>query len=138
MAKIYPRGVRGLIGLRRQFKVMDSSGDGVLNYEEFAQAISDFQIFLSDVDIRNAFKAFDLNQNGAIEYDEFAKVLIGPMNNLRSQIVQKAFDRLDVNQTALVDMDEIVSSYNADRHPDVVRGKKMPEEAKAEFAETFE
>jgi Ca2+-binding EF-hand superfamily protein len=84
MQKIYPRGVRGLIGLRRQFRLMDTSGDGVLQYEEFAKAISDFQIFLPDVDVRNSFKAFDINQDGTIECDEFIKVLVGPMSLIRA------------------------------------------------------
>ena len=116
---------------------MDTSGDGVLSYEEFSRAIKDFQIFLPDVDVRNSFKAFDLNNNGAVEYDEFIKVLVGPMNALRRQIVEKAYDHLDVNKVGLIDVDYITSLYDASRHIDCARGKKMGEELHAEFVETF-
>lgn len=33
--KIMKRGTKGLIGLKRQFKIMDSDGSGALDYGEF-------------------------------------------------------------------------------------------------------
>jgi len=96
-ASLIQRGVRGFIGLRRQFRIIDINNNGALDFKEFEEAVKGFEIDVPDVDIRNAFKAFDLNQNGQVEYDEFAKVLIGPMNEYRTKLVEKAFDRIDVN-----------------------------------------
>jgi len=118
--------------------LVDTSGDGVLQFEEFQKAISDFQLYLSDVDVRNAFKAFDVNNNGVLEYDEFIKVLIGPMPSVRRQVVEKAFEHLDVNRVGLIDIDYCKRHYDASRHIEALRGKRTPEELKAEFEETFD
>jgi len=42
--KLFKRGVKGLIGLKRQFKIMDSDGSGALDVEEFKRALADYKI----------------------------------------------------------------------------------------------
>jgi Ca2+-binding EF-hand superfamily protein len=37
------RGAKGLIGLKRQFKIMDSDGSGALDYAEFKKALDDYK-----------------------------------------------------------------------------------------------
>ena len=41
--KILKRGAKGLIGLKRQFKIMDSDGSGALDYGEFKKALDDYK-----------------------------------------------------------------------------------------------
>ena len=38
------RGAKGLIGLKRQFKIMDSDGSGALDFGEFKKALTDYKI----------------------------------------------------------------------------------------------
>ena len=78
--KLKSRGGRGMIGLRRQFKIMDDNNSGSLDMYEFKKGIKDFQVGIEDKDIENLFKAFDLNGNGEIDFDEFIRVVVGPMN----------------------------------------------------------
>jgi Ca2+-binding EF-hand superfamily protein len=73
-----------LIGLRRQFKIMDDNGSGSLDLYEFRKGIKDFQVDIDDRDIDNLFKAFDINGNGDIDFDEFIRVVVGPMNQFRT------------------------------------------------------
>jgi len=40
--KLKSRGGRGLIGLRRQFKIMDDNNSGSLDINEFRKGIHDF------------------------------------------------------------------------------------------------
>lgn len=42
--KLKSRGGRGLVGLQRQFKIMDDNGSGALDQYEFTKAISDFGV----------------------------------------------------------------------------------------------
>ena len=42
--KIFTRGAKGLIGLKKQFKIMDSNGNGTLDIQEFYKACKDFRI----------------------------------------------------------------------------------------------
>jgi len=41
---IQARGVRGLVNLKRQFKIMDADASGHLNLAEFQQAIDDLKV----------------------------------------------------------------------------------------------
>lgn len=81
--KLKSRGGRGLIGLRRQFKIMDDNGSGALDRNEFKKAIRDYQVDMEEQDLDNMFKAFDLDGSGEINFDEFVRVVVGPMNNFR-------------------------------------------------------
>ena len=80
-----------MIGLRRQFKIMDDNNSGTLDMNEFKKGIKDFQVGVEDQDAENLFKAFDLNGNGEIDFDEFIRVVVGPLNQFRTQLVLKAF-----------------------------------------------
>lgn len=42
------RGVKGLIGLKRQFKIMDSDGSGALDFDEFKKALDDYKVGCSE------------------------------------------------------------------------------------------
>ena len=44
-----------------------------------------------------------------------------------------AYDKLDVNKDGLVKMDDIAQIYDASQHPDVITGKKTPEDVFREF-----
>lgn len=42
------RGGRGIIGLKRQFKIFDDNNNGLLEYGEFEKAIKDFGVEIED------------------------------------------------------------------------------------------
>ena len=42
--KIMSRGAKGLIGLKKQFKIMDADGSGALDYGEFKKALDDYKV----------------------------------------------------------------------------------------------
>ena len=127
-----------MIGLRRQFKIMDDNNSGSLDMYEFKKGIRDFQIDIPEQDIDNLFKAFDLNGNGEIDFDEFIRVVVGPLNQFRTQIVVKAYKIIDYNGDGQLDINDIKGKYNATKHPDVKSGKKTEDEVLKEFLETFE
>lgn len=81
--KLKMRGGKGIVGMRRQFKIMDDNGSGTLDLQEFRKGIKDFQVDIDPKDVDNLFKAFDINNNGDIDYDEFVRVVVGPMNQFR-------------------------------------------------------
>ena len=136
--KLKARGGRGMIGLRRQFKIMDDNNSGTLDMYEFKKGIRDFQVDIPEADIENLFKAFDLNGNGDIDFDEFIRVVVGPMNQFRTQLVRKAFQKIDYNGDGVLTVADIKGKYDASKHPDVKSGKKTEDEVLKEFLETFE
>ena len=127
-----------MVGLRRQFKIMDDNGSGTLDIYEFKKGIRDFKVDMDPQDVDNLFKAFDLNGNGDIDYDEFIRVVVGPMNQFRTNLCKKAFQKIDYNQDGYLDINDIKGKYDASKHPDVRSGKKTEDEILKEFLETFE
>ena len=123
-AKLATRGAKGVIGLQRQFKIMDDDGSKSLNKYEFIKACSDFGLGFSKEDLSNLFTYFDVDGSGCISYDEFLRAIRGPMNNNRKKIVAQAFAKLDKDDNGWIDINDIRGTYNAKKHPDVLSGKK--------------
>lgn len=62
--KLGSRGARGVIGLQRQFRIMDDDGSKSLNQYEFTKAMNDFQLNFSQSEIGMLFKFFDVSGDG--------------------------------------------------------------------------
>lgn len=82
-AKLSQKGSRGLIGLQRAFKMMDTDQSGGLDEYEFSNAIKDHGVEINQADLRGLFKAFDENGDGIISHDEFINTVKGPLNPFR-------------------------------------------------------
>lgn len=131
--ELQDRGGRGLIGLRRQFKIFDTNSNGVLEFFEFKKAIEDYDIQLHPKDVENLFKTFDINGDGVIQYDEFLKAFIGQLPRVRYELVLKAFKKLDLYNENQVSLQDIFATFDASRHPDVLTGKISAEDANTDF-----
>lgn len=63
------RGVRGLINLKRQFKLADTDASNTLDYVEFLKAFNDLKIAnVAESEVKMLFDLFDSNKNGSIDY----------------------------------------------------------------------
>ena len=49
-----------------------------------------------------------------------------------------AYEKLDVNKDGLVKLDDIAKIYDASKHPDVLDGKKTPEQVFREFMKLWD
>ena len=136
--KLASRGVRGIISIGKNFRIIDDDNSRNLSYTEFKKACKDFRFELNDNEIDTAFKAFDRNGEGEISYDEFLRTLRGEMNSFRRKLVDQAFGKIDRDGNGWLDIEDIKGVYNARNHPDVKQGKKTEEEVLLEFLETFE
>jgi hypothetical protein len=73
--KLASRGARGIIGLQRQFKIMDDDHSMDLDMYEFRKGIKDFRIAIQEKDIDRLFSIFDRDRSGKISYDEFLRAV---------------------------------------------------------------
>jgi Ca2+-binding EF-hand superfamily protein len=136
--KLAARGTRGIMGIRRSFKICDDDNSGTINFQEFKKLIKDYRIELNDDQIKKLFGIFDRDGSGILEYDEFVSGVVGEMNDFRKGFVKKAFNKLDKNGNGVLELDDIKGVYNAKNHPDVKKGKKTEDEVLAEFLDNFE
>lgn len=131
--KLASRGSRGIIGLARQFKIMDDDNSKTLNKAEFNKAMSDFGLGFTNAQMSTLFDYFDVDSNGTISYDEFIRAVRGPMNQSRQKIVLQAFKKLDKDGNGWIDLSDVRGVYNAKKHPDVLAGKKTEDQILQEF-----
>ena len=132
------RGARGIIGLKRVFKIIDDDGSGTLDRNEFQKALKDYRVQVTQEEGELLYQCFDTNRDGTISYDEFLRGVVGEMTQNRVQLVRRAFDKLDKNGNGIIELDDLKGVYNGKHHPDVKLGKKTEEEVLIEFLDTFE
>jgi Ca2+-binding EF-hand superfamily protein len=132
------RGALGFIGLQRKFKIMDDDNSHSLSLAEFKKAMKEMNMNLSESESRTLFDYFDTNGNGSVDFEEFIQGVRDPLTDRRSKLVLIAFSKLDTDGNGIVEASEIASKYDPSRHPDVLSGRKTPNEVLTEFLDTFD
>jgi len=127
------RGAMMIRGIGRVFRILDDNRNRQIERNELLWGLKDFDIHLSEEQVDVLMKHFDRDGNGTINFDEFLVALRGDLNENRLQYIKGAYDKLDVNKDGLVKLDDVASLYDVSQHPDVMAGKKTPEEAYKEF-----
>lgn len=136
--KILSRGVKGIIGIQRSFKIADRNRTGFIDNEELIKLLKNYRFELTDVEFRKLFEIFDSNRNGKVDFNEFLYAIVGEMNEFRKNLVKKAFLMLDKTGNGRIDIDDIRGSFSAKMHPDVKNGKKTEDEVLSSFLDNFE
>jgi len=126
--KLASRGARGIIGLAKQFRIMDDNHSMSLDKYEFSKAMADYMLGFTEGEIQTLYSYMDIDRSGLLEYDEFLRAIRGPMNQNRKKIVAKAFDVLDKDGGGFIDINDIRGVYTANKHPDVISGKKTEQQ----------
>ena len=117
---------------------MDDDNSKSLCKAEFNKALIDYKLGFSTGECSALFEYFDVDSSGTISYDEFIRAVRGPMNMARKRIVAQAFKKLDADGNGWIDINDIRGVYKANKHPDVVQGKKTEDDILREFLSTFE
>ena len=60
------------------------------------------------------------------------------MAERRLKLVDQAFSIMDKDGNGFIEPSEVMDCYDTSKHPDVISGKKTPQEVLTEFLETFE
>ena len=127
------RGAMAIRGIGRVFRILDDNRNRQLDAYELKNGLIDYDIHLSDEQVQVLIKHFDRDNSGTVNFDEFLVALRGDLNENRLAWIKQAYDKLDINKDGQVTLDDIARIYDVSQHPDVVQGKKTPEEAYREF-----
>ena len=127
------RGSMAIRGIGRVFRILDDNRNRQLDDYELKNGLIDYDIHLSDEQVRVLISHFDRDNSGTVNFDEFLRALRGDLNAARTGWIRQAYDKLDINKDGQVTLDDIARIYDVSQHPDVIDGKKTPEEAYREF-----
>jgi len=131
-------GVTGIFSMGRKFRIIDDDGNGTIEFSEFKKCIAEHALDWSDAQLKAVFDNFDTDKSGSISFDEFLKGCRDPMNSRRQQMTLMAFAIMDADKSGVIEMNDIQGKYNADKHPDVISGKRTTTEVLREFLDTFD
>lgn len=135
--QVIQRGTRGIIGLKRQFKILDDSNDGTLDIADFQNGLSDYKVEVNPKDLETIYYAYNLHGTSSIDYVRLLNDIIGDLTEFRAAKVELAWRRIDKQNVTFLDWDFISQSFNASRHPGVKAGYITEEEVQHDFEETF-
>jgi len=137
---ISKRAGGGILGLSRNFKIIDRDGGGTLDADEFVLAMKKFQAGFTDEESKTLFAYYDSKGegDGKLDFDEFLKGLRGKMNDMRRELVEQAFTAMDVDGSGELDLADVTNKYNTSKHPKVLAGEWTHEQACEEFLSAFE
>ncbi|KAF6769011.1 hypothetical protein AHF37_12815 [Paragonimus kellicotti] len=96
------RGANGIVGIGRQFRIIDDDGDKKLSFKEFCKGCNDFGANLTKEEITEIFQSIDKDGSGSVDFEEFLKALRPPMNKSRMDIVNRAFVKLDKTKDGVI------------------------------------
>ena len=136
--KIKMRGIRCLISLENNFRSLDDDNSQTINFDSFESSAQDFRFGITSEEVEKLFDYFDKERNGRIDYDEFIRRIRGQMSDSRKNIVEEIFNTLEPDQEGFVHINKVNQFFNPENHPDVLSGKRNPNEVYQEFVDTFE
>lgn len=136
--ELLQRGAYGLRGLAKLFKQMDHNGNHKLEPQEFCNAMGQYGLHVDEKLMQILFEVCDKNRDGVIDYTEFLRFLRGDMNETRKNVVAMAYAKLDKNKDGKVTLDDVAANYSAQRHPEVLNGRKKPEDIYREYMRNWD
>jgi len=133
-SKIFERSAgAGIRGISRIFKAMDNNNNGRLDVDDFRWGLMDFGISVSKEEATQVLSHFDRDGNGQVDFNEFLRTIRGDLSETRKRVIRQAYDKLDVNKDGTVKLDDIAKLYDVSRHPDILSGRRTPEQVFFEF-----
>ena len=126
--KVFVRGPRSMMNLRRTFILYDEDKNNHLSLKEFDKFINDFRLNISNEEKRKIFKIFDKDISESIDYKELVEGLVSEMNNYGKTIIENIFEKISKEKKGTISFETIINNYDPYKHPQVLSGERNAQE----------
>ncbi|KAG9454951.1 hypothetical protein H6P81_007855 [Aristolochia fimbriata] len=96
-----------IMGLKAEFKNMDSDNNGTITLEELKQGLAKQGTKLSHYEVEQLMEAADADGNGNIDYDEFITATMHLKGTDREDHLYTAFQYFDKDNSGFITMEEL-------------------------------
>ena len=128
--QLLKRGAGDLIGIARQFRILDKDDNGRIDRNEFKEIT---KLLGSDQWDESLFEQFDTDGSNSISYEEFIRALRGSMNRKRAIVVMDVFTSIDKDNDGFITKDEIIEHFQDFKHGGFKVGQFDARNAKNDF-----
>lgn len=135
---VLSRSGGGVLGLAKNFRIIDKDRSGSLSFSEFKVAMTKFRVGLSATETKILFDFYDKDGSGSLEFNEFLKGLRSKLSPQRRELSEQAFAEMDVDKSGEINFEDLKAKYDTSHHPKVISGEMTHEQAINEFIKTFE
>ena len=132
------KGPNFIFSYIRKLSLYDFNHSCKISFDNYIYISHPFNINLSNEELKLIFLYFDKEQKGSINYNEFIMNILGKLSQNRELIIKKIFDIFNKDSNGNVALNEIKVLFNANNHPDVLKGKKNRGAVYGEFLENIE
>jgi len=135
---VLARSGGGILGLARNFRIIDSDRSGTLSFPEFKVAMTKFRVGLNPEELKILFDHYDGDNSGTLEFNEFLKGLRSRLSEQRRALTEQAFVAMDTDGSGEIDFEDLKDKYDTSHHPKVKSGEITKKQAIDEFIKMFE
>jgi len=138
IAKVNARSGGGILGLARNFRIIDKDNSGQLSKQEFGVAMKKFNMGLTKEETEILFDFYDTDKSDSLAFDEFLKGLRSKMSEQRRELTEQAFAHMDADGSGELEVSDLKDKYDTSHHAKILDGSMTHEEVLAEFIKAFE
>ena len=134
----YSRGPHFIFSFQRRLSLYDFNHSSMISLENFIYISSSLNMNISFEELELIFNFFDKEKTGSINYNNLIKTIIGQISPNRELIIKNIFEIFNKDNNGNIYLNKIKLSFNANKHPDVLNGKKSRGEVYGEFLDNIE
>ena len=109
-----------------------------ISLEDLSVTFQELHLKITSEEIHNFFNLLDIENDGRIPTENIINLIKEPLDNKRKACLNEIYSNLDTEKKGEISVNTLKNIYNYRNHPDVLEGKKTPDEIYNKFCYTLD